>query len=443
MKTPIYDFVKRYANSDISRLHMPGHKGLGVLGCEKLDITEIKGADSLYEACCIIAESEKNAAALFGTKYTFYSAGGSSQALKAMLHLALQQGKERKILAARNVHKAFIHAAALLDFEVQWLWAKEYNLLQCAVTADMLENELKNSNPLPAAVYITSPDYLGHIQPIAELAKVCHRYGVLLLVDNAHGAYLHFLETPSHPMDLGADLCCDSAHKTLPVLTGGAYLHINDAFEMKNPSRARQALELFGSTSPSYLILQSLDLCNAYLSEQYREHLFQTVQQVRELKEYLSSQGWDIKNSEPLKITLCSPSPAYPGSALADFLRQNGAECEYADRDYLVMMFSPMNNETDYERIRQIFSRVYDSKGHTDTDNKVFLHPPVRAMSIRQALFADCEEIPVSQAVGRICGTHALSCPPAVPVIVSGEIIDKDAVEILSHYGIKSVFVVK
>ena len=102
-----------------------------------------------------------------------------------------------------------------------------------------------------------------------------------------------------------------------------------------------------------------------------------------------------------------------------------------------------MNSETDYKRIRQTFSRIYDRQEYTDTGKEVFLHPPVRAMSIRQALFADCEEIPVSQAVGRICGTHALSCPPAVPVIVSGEIIDKDAAEILRYYGIKSVFAVK
>ena len=172
MDTPVCDFVAAYEKSGAARLHMPGHKGKGPLGCEGRDITEIAGADSLYEAGGVIAASESNAAALFGASATFYSAGGSSQCVGAMLCLALQKSKSRVVLAARNAHKSFLHAAALLDADVRWLWPQPYSLLRCPVTPDMLEAALAALPEAPAAVYVTSPDYLGNVQPVSQLAEV-------------------------------------------------------------------------------------------------------------------------------------------------------------------------------------------------------------------------------------------------------------------------------
>lgn len=437
METPIFDFVSGYAASGTSRLHMPGHKGVGPLGCERLDITEIQGADSLYEASGVIAASERNAATLFGAGSTFYSAGGSSQCLKAMLYLALQATGRRTILAARNVHKAFVHAAALLDLKVEWLWPEPYQLLRCDVTAERLEEALGRMKEPPAAVYLTSPDYLGHMQPIEALAPVCHRHGVPLLVDNAHGAYLHFLPVPLHPLDLGADLCCDSAHKTLPVLTGGAYLHMAQPEEMGGETAARQAMALFGSTSPSYLILQSLDLCNKYLAGEFPVQLAETVKRISHLKGQLRARGWDVADSEPLKIVVRASS----GTALADGLRRHGVECEYADPDHLVLMVSPQNQVEDYERIWLAFSSC--ERKTEEHKAPLGMAPPERVMSIRQALLSPWEEVPADQAVGRICAAPSVSCPPAVPVVVSGERIEADAAEVFRYYGISSVYVVK
>ena len=126
MNTPVVDFVRRYAQQRTTRMHMPGHKGRGPLGCEERDITEIAGADELYEAEGIIAQSEANATQLFSTARTYYSTEGSSQCIRAMLHLALQMRPAKAgrpvLLAARNAHKALLYAAALLDFDIQWLW---------------------------------------------------------------------------------------------------------------------------------------------------------------------------------------------------------------------------------------------------------------------------------------------------------------------------------
>lgn len=441
MKTPVCDFVAAYEQSGIARLHMPGHKGKGPLGCEGRDITEIAGADSLYEAGGVIAQSEQNAAALFGAKATFYSAGGSSQCIGAMLCLALQKSKSRVVLAARNAHKSFLHAAALLDADVRWLWPRPYSLLACPVTPELLENALAALPEAPAAVYITSPDYLGNVQPVAALAKVCHAHGAPLLVDNAHGAYLHFLPAPAHPLDEGADLCCDSAHKTLPVLTGGAYLHLGHGLLKAEEGEVRAALSLFGSTSPSYLILQSLDACNRYLADEARPKLAACVRAVEALKADLAAQGWAVAESEPLKVTLHASKRGWRGNALADFLRKNGVECEYADPDDLVLMVSPQNSPEDLEKVRAALAAA--GQGSEAPQTPPQMARPRQAMGIRAALLAPAEEVPVAEAAGRVCAAPTVGCPPAVPVVVSGEEISPDAAAVFRYYGIETVRAVR
>ena len=183
MKTPIVDFVSRYADKDVSRFHMPGHKGASLLGCERLDITEIDGADVLYGADGIIAESEENATALFGTAHTFYSTEGSTLAIKAMLATVSMQAQTRHgarplILAARNVHRAFIHGCALLDLRVKWLYPKRAeHLCLCSLTASDVELALTEGAERPAALYLTSPDYLGQTADIKGIAEVCRKHG--------------------------------------------------------------------------------------------------------------------------------------------------------------------------------------------------------------------------------------------------------------------------
>ena len=188
MTTPIVDFVRNYAARDGGRFHMPGHKGKSFLGCEALDITEIAGADVLYAPSGVIAESEANATALFGTAHTYYSAEGSSLAIKAMLALASRGRQNARILAARNVHKAFVYAAALLDLRVDWLAAEGGHIVTANITADNVRLALESADAPPDAVYVTSPDYLGNLLDIGGIAAVCRDFGVPLLLDNAHGA---------------------------------------------------------------------------------------------------------------------------------------------------------------------------------------------------------------------------------------------------------------
>lgn len=441
MNTPVYDFVRGYASEGVSRLHMPGHKGKPFLGCEPFDITEVKGADALYEADGIIAQSEQNATALFGTQRTFYSTEGSSQCIRAMVYLAVTcrgQGRSNTILAGRNAHKAFLYAAALVDCDITWLWPKELGSL-CAspITPTDVEEALSQLKTPPAAVYVTSPDYLGNLLDIEGIANVCHRYGTLLLVDNAHGAYLKFLCPSRHPMDLGADLCCDSAHKTLPVLTGGAYLHVGKTADPALARRGKAALGLFGSTSPSYLTLASLDLCNRYLADGYEKLLGKTVEGMNRLKAALREKGWRIGTGEPLKLTVeCGGG----GDALAERLRRAGIECEFASPDHLVLMFTPENDEADY---RNVETAMGSGPRHSDHPLPPVVPRCEQVLPVRQAMFAPQRPLGVDDAVGRVCGTPTVSCPPAIAVVVSGERISREAAQVLKYYGTHVVDVVE
>ena len=444
MNTPICDFIREYARKNALRLHMPGHKGAPLLGMESLDITEIAGADSLYEADGIIAQSEANAGIHFGCR-TFYSTEGASQCIRAMLYLVLlqakQSGKKPVIAAGRNAHKTFLTAAGLLDLEVQWLYPSENaGYLSCELTAGELDACLEQAAEKPTAVYLTSPDYLGNVADIPAIAHVCHKHGVLLAVDNAHGAYLKFLPESRHPMDLGADLCCDSAHKTLPALTGAAYLHLSAGMDRLVGTQAKDALALFGSTSPSYLILQSLDAVNLYL-ETDPQRLKDFLSHVQTLKNNLCSHGYVLYGNEPLKVTIDAKAYGYTGTQLADYLRQHNTEPEFADPDYLVLMLTPEISAESLHQLEQILCRL-PQKPAIVSPAPVFV-PGQQALSVRDAMLSDSETLPIAQCLGRILAVPTVGCPPAVPILVCGERITAHAIACFSYYGIPHCCVVK
>ncbi len=443
MKTPIYDFVKAYAKKGDLRLHMPGHKGNGEI--EQYDITEISGADSLYEANGIISESEQNAGSLFGAD-TFYSVEGSSLSIRAAVYLitlhAKSCGKAPVILAARNAHKTFLSAISLLDVTVEWLYGKgRASYLSCEINANDVENYLKNAERLPTALYLTSPDYLGNILDIAAISRVCKKYGVLLVVDNAHGAYLKFLPTSMHPLDQGADVCCDSAHKTLPVLTGGAYLHISKNAPAIFKDYARAALSLFGSTSPSYLILSSLDRANAYIGEDYKKSLDCFIKKLENLKASLIDNGYTLYGIEPLKITIKTKPYGYLGQEIAKILEEKGIICEFADPDFLVLMLTPQISDIDLSKLLIALLSV-EKKPPITTEAPDFFIPQTK-MSPREAMLSPKEAIPTSFAVGRVLGAVNVGCPPAVPILVMGELIDSESVKVFEYYNVSELTVIK
>ncbi len=418
---------------------MPGHKGENILGFEEYDITEITGADSLFEGNGIIGESEGNASRLFGCR-TFYSAEGSSLAIRAMVYLAKIWGNDPLIIAGRNAHKAFLSAVALLDVEVSWLYPKD-SYLSCDMDLGELEVLLSQNRDRNTVVYITSPDYLGNITDIKGISRLCKQYNALLFVDNAHGAYLKFLSPSAHPMDLGADLCCDSAHKTLPALTGSAYLHISNNAPRLFEREGKNALSLFGSTSPSYLILQSLDKLNAYLSDGYSEKLNEFISHVERVKTDISRHGYKLKGNDPLKIVIDAIDYGYYGNEIGEILEKQHIYHEFSDKENIVFMVTPENNVSDIEKLRNALLDI--PKKQKIESRCPVISKAVSALSPRQAVLCQKEVVSVENALGRILGEFNIACPPAVPILICGEVIDKRAIEWFNYYGIQKITVLK
>ena len=441
MKTPIVSFLRSYQEKSPVRMHMPGHKGAGILGFEGMDLTEISGADELFAAEGIIKESEQNASSLFGCP-TYYSTQGSTLCIQTMCTILCQdaksKGKKPKILAGRNAHRSFIHAAALLDFEIEWLYGNS-DYLSCKIHAENLEKAIIES--LPTAVYLTNPDYLGNLLDIQSLASVCKKHNVLLAIDNAHGAYLRFLEPSLHPIDLGADLCCGSAHKTLPVLTGGAYLHLSDSLNQVWKNDVKHFMEYFSSTSPSYLIMASLDATNEVLDTTFKKSLSECIQRVDGLKNTLTQHGYTILFGEPMKITISTKEFGYTGNEIANLLMECDIYPEFYDSDYIVLMPSPYNTKDDLKRLETCLCGI---------DRKPILinKPPKleqskKAMNVRQALFSSSITLDVSKSLGQVCSSVTVSCPPAILPVIPGEVISESSIEVMKYYGIETVRVVK
>ncbi len=446
MNTPICDFVRNYAASRPVRMHMPGHKGVSSLGFEQYDITEIDGADELFAPIGIIAESEKNASALFGA-HTLYSAGGSTLCIQAMLWLIAQyaaeqsesNGKRPLILAGRNAHRAFVNAAALVGADIRWIFPHGGTFHSCRLTADdeqRLDEMIRRYHP--TALYLTSPDYLGGMSDIAAVSKICKKHGVILAIDNAHGAYLKFLPQSLHPCDLGADICCDSAHKTLPVITGGAYLHINKNAPKIFAEKAKTAMSIFGSSSPSYLILQSLDAANAHMDE-YAAALGKSLPIFDEIRQRVRNHGIEITGDEPLKITVVPKSFGYDGRETAEMLKSENIYPEYYDSDFAVLMLSPLCTD-DAQRFADVLCSL--PRRESKQAKKPPLCFPKAAMTPREALLAPSEVLPVDRCIGRVCAASVISCPPAIPLAVCGEVIDDDTAKCMKYYGIEECAVV-
>jgi arginine/lysine/ornithine decarboxylase len=335
-KTPICDFVEDYVSKKTARFHMPGHKGKEnehfISRLNAYDITEIEGADYLYEPTGIIKQSEEIAASVYGVPYAFYSTEGSSLCIKAMLSLTCKPGE--KVIALNNAHRAFADGCKLLGLTPVWIEDIKHLEAALAGYSDA------------AAVFLTTPDYLGNLIDIDKAAKlVKEQYGKTLLIDSAHGAYLYFTEENyAH----SADLVCISAHKTLSVLTGGALLLSNDANNAEFAANAVAAMKPFASTSPSYLILQSLDYCNKILSsKEYRDRLQAVIKKTAELK-----LKFGIDTQEPLKICFRAEGD-YRG-----VFSEAGIIPEILTDNLIVLMISAETSDEDFKKLEEAMNRL-------------------------------------------------------------------------------------
>lgn len=442
METPLYSALLAHQKKNRSSFHTPGHKNAGKFfqtNFYELDYTELPDTDSLFEAESCILKAEAAAAKAFSSLLCVLSAGGCTMCIQAMFRLAAPNGG--KMVCGRVIHRCAVNTMALLGIDPVWIMP-EPNAgegLAGRVTPDGVRRALEET-PGAKGVYLTSPDYYGVISDIQGISGVCKEYGVPLLVDNAHGAHLGYLKENLHPIHLGASMAACSAHKTLPVLTGGAWLQINDSRYLDG---VKEAMSLFVSTSPSYPVMASLDLCRAWLQEEGKEAFEKLEARVAPVKKLMGEKGMALPAglADPVRITLNTASIGLEGRQAAQRLREYGVEPEYADDGFVVLIPTPFNTEEDFQRVERAIEAMPVARP-LSIGRRIPPVPP-RAVSPRQAVLSSSEEVPMAQAVGRIAAQAACPCPPGVPVVMPGEVMTEKAAEFLIRYGFFSAKVLK
>ncbi len=444
MKKVFYESLKKYKGLGRSSFHTPGHKGnLSMLNkLLYLDFTELPLTDSLYEASGIIKKSETKLKTLFGTEKSLFSSGGNTLCIQAMLRMVASEGD--KILCDRVVHRSAVSAMALLGIDPVWInreFNEESGLFE-KLDINQIKKYLSQKSDFKA-VYITSPNYYGILQDIKEISNECKKYNIPVLVDNAHGSHLMFTKENLHPLTQGATLVADSAHKTLPVLTGGAWLHINDE---KYSQKAKDAMSLFGSTSPSYPVMASMDICRDWLEHKGKKEFFRLEKRVEKIKKIALEKGFYIpdKNlSDPVRITLGVWKLGLSGYQFRDYLYKFKIEPEFCDENYVVLIPSPYNTRQDWQRLKKAVCSLKQYDKCKNFKNFGNLKLPQKVKTLRNALMLPNKMVDLEQSKGKIAAQIVCPCPPGVPVVMPGEKIENLTIEALKNYGISELLVLK
>lgn len=439
----LYEALIKYKELNMSSFHTPGHKNKCKILKKlwDLDFTELDATDSLFESKNVILNAERNASRVFKSLKTLFSAGGCTLCIQAMLRLSSYSGQ--KIICSRILHKSAINTMAILNLEPVFLKQNRnkitgfFDPVNPSDVRKMLE---LHSNV--GAVYITSPDYFGVISDIKKISEICKIYDVPLIVDNAHGSHLAFLKEDLHPLHLGADMTADSLHKTLPVLTGGALLHINNEKFVKS---AKPAMALFGSTSPSYPIMASLDLCSDFIDDNLKQKYEYLIEKLKPIKSIIKEKEFLTPNGsvDPTRISLNLKSVGSTGYECAEFLKKFGVEPELYTEDFLVLISTPFNTDEDFLRLKNAISEFKPLNKKKTSVYDFFEKAINLKMSLNEAILRDFETIDIKKAENKISAGTVCPCPPGIPILMPGEIISKEHIKYLLKCGILFVEVIK
>ena len=427
MPTPLYDALRSYADRKPLRFHMPGHKGKylpvpELAGLAAIDVTELPPTGNLYTAGSPFDEAQRLWADLFGFEYCQFLTGGSTMGIHTGLALCARPGS--KILVDRGCHRAVFNALALLDLEPVWLerlWLREENL-PGPIALEDVERALEE-HPEVKTVCITSPTYAGVLSNIRAIAQLVHRHGGKLFVDGAHGAHLPFLGLVPFR---GADAVVVSAHKTLPAMGQSALLFASGF----DPDLVRRTASVFGTSSPSYPMMASLDAARQWLADGGDEKYCRAARRAAELRQkFPSLRPQPGLSLDPCRFTL----KVKDGPAFTKQLEERGVYPEMEDGGHVVFICTAQDSDRDFDCLEQVLEELRVQMG----DCKAIPAPPLPEQVIlpRQALFASSRVWPLEDCEGEIAACQIAPYPPGVPVVAPGERISKKELAYLKKIG--------
>lgn len=446
---PILDALKAHIKRNPVSFHVPGHKYGDLLPDEgkgyfqellKLDATELNGLDDLHSPEGIILEAEKLLGHFYSAKKSFFLVNGSTVGNLAMIMAAVAENET--VLVQRNCHKSVLNGVQLVkahpvflgpDFDEEWGVAGEVSLH----TVEKAVQEYPDAK----AIILTYPNYYGMIHDIEEIIQYSHSKGIPVLIDEAHGA--HFAGNDKFPrsaVQLKADIVVQSAHKTLPAMTMGAYLHFNS--DILTERKVSDCLQLLQSSSPSYPIMASLDMARHYLATYSNEDMNVFLQKITEFRRRLQQlrgiRVLEYQNGkgDPLKITIQSTT-SLSGYDLQSLLEGVGIYAEMADPYNILLVFPLLKKDMDFpiEEIISRFEAALQSIPNTQRCKIVnsFGKPKISkpSLSVKQMSSLKSESIHLEEAVGKICAQLLIPYPPGIPLLFPGEIIRKEDIDFI------------
>lgn len=453
-KLPLVEGVLKYVKEHNISFSMPGHKnGRGFFttaeGKELMDnfiscdITEVHGVDNLHKAEGIIKESTELLSKFYGSEKSYFLVNGSTSGNLIMIFSSFNEGE--KIIVDRNCHKSVFNGIIMRKLKpiyVKNVIDSKYN---APFSIDM-EHFFKviKENKDAKGIILTYPNYYGVCFNIEEVIKEARKNNMKVLIDSAHGA--HFganSKLPSSAIKMGADMVVVSAHKTLPSLTQTAFLHVNNKEDI---DKVNFYFNCFSSTSPSYLFMCSMDYSRYYL-QNYGEKAYDDLIELADKykleidkidhvsiisREYVKAKyQYDL---DPTRYIL-NLEKGYNGNLLLDYLREKGIQCEMSDTYNLILIFSPFNNEEEFKYLYKTLRQCDLSKFKSNSIDLVSnYHIPHMEIPPYEAVERKKKKVRIYEAIGYICGENVIPYPPGIPIIMMGEIIDKDIVHMLEYY---------
>lgn len=458
--TPVLKSIYEYGKSGVIPFHMPGHKkgnifsklGIEALALDMLvmDTTEVPGIDNLHCPEHAISEAQDLAASAFGADHTFFLVNGTTCGIYSMIMGTTNPGD--KIIIPRNSHRSVTGAVILgrlipvyINPEVD----EELNIAM-GVSPEAVEEAITR-NPDAKAVVLTNPTFYGACSDIRKIADMVHRHGMLLLVDEAHGAHFAFHKAlPTSALAGGADIVAQSTHKTLPAMTQGSMLHVKS--KGVDMDKLKFFLQLSQSTSPSHLILASLDLARYIMQENGEELLHETICQSSNARRALNNipgiyclddgrlGKYAVREIDQTRLTVCFRGCGVSGSEADKILRKDfKIQVEMADLYNIVAITTIGDEEKYFQRFVEGVAAVAglaeaaEKRAIADRSGISFRHKqPSLAYMPWEAAYMDREYVHIESCVGKVCGEIIVPYPPGIPVIMPGEVIDRETVEYIS-----------